>query len=62
MTRSNSRRLKRHPFQDTEQAMSVLGEKLQQIEDQMTGTEQQQDSQSQQTRAPENAAKKVKRG
>jgi Mg-chelatase subunit ChlI len=55
-------RLKRHPFQDTEQAMSVLGEKLQQIEDQMTGSEQQQDTQSQQTRAPENIAKKVKRG
>ena len=55
-------RLKRHPFQDTEQAMAVLGEKLQQIEDQMTGTQQQPDAQSQQTKTPENSAKKVKRG
>ncbi|HEY3290126.1 MAG TPA: ATP-binding protein [Anaerolineae bacterium] len=55
-------RLKRHPFQDTEQAMAVLGEKLQQIEDQMTGTQQQPDTQSQQAKAPENIAKKVKRG
>ncbi len=55
-------RLKRHPFQDTEQAMAVLGEKLQQIEDQMTGTQQQPDTQSQQGKAPESIAKKVKRG
>ena len=55
-------RLKRHPFENTEQAMAVLGDKLQQIEDQMTGTAQQQDSQAQQTKAPENIAKKVKRG
>ena len=56
-------RLKRHPFQDTEQAMAALGDKLQQIEDQMTDTPpQQQDSQGQQAKAPEQIAKKVKRG
>lgn len=55
-------RLKRHPFQDTEQALAVLGEKLQQIEDQMTDAPQQQDNQAQQAKAPENVAKKVKRG
>jgi Mg-chelatase subunit ChlI len=54
-------RLKRHPFQDTEQAMAVLGEKLQQIEDQTQGNTQ-QDSQSQQGKPQESVAKKVKRG
>ena len=55
-------RLKRHPFENTEQAMAVLGEKLQQIEDQTASTAEQQDTQSQQARAPESVAKKVKRG
>jgi Mg-chelatase subunit ChlI len=55
-------RLKRHPFQDTEQAMAVLGEKLQQIEDQMSSATEQQDQQSQQSKAQESVAKKVKRG
>ncbi|MCL5999451.1 MAG: ATP-binding protein [Chloroflexi bacterium] len=55
-------RLKRHPFQDTEQAMAVLGDKLQQIEDQMDGNAQQQESQTQQAKAQESVAKKVKRG
>jgi Mg-chelatase subunit ChlI len=52
-------RLKRHPFQDTEQAMAVLSEKLQQIEQQ---TQAQQMQQSQQQAQPDAAAKKVKRG
>jgi Mg-chelatase subunit ChlI len=57
-------RLKRHPFQDTEQAMATLGDKLQQIEEQMSGTtpQQQQESQGQQGKTPEQIAKKVKRG
>ncbi len=53
-------RLKRHPFQDTEQAMSVLSDKLQQIESQME-QQQAQDQQSQQGKQ-QDAAKKVKRG
>lgn len=52
-------RLKRHPFQDTEQAMAVLSEKLQQIEQQ---TEAQAAQQNQQNAKPEANAKKVKRG
>jgi Mg-chelatase subunit ChlI len=52
-------RLKRHPFQDTEQAMAVLSEKLQQIEQQ---TQAQQTQQSQQQAQPDATAKKVKRG
>ncbi|MCL5275502.1 MAG: AAA family ATPase [Chloroflexi bacterium] len=55
-------RLKRHPFENTEQAMAVLGEKLQQIEDQTSSTTEQQDTQSSQAKAPESIAKKVKRG
>ncbi len=55
-------RLKRHPFQDTEQALAALGEKLQQIEDETSASTPQQDSQGQQARAPEQIAKKVKRG
>jgi Mg-chelatase subunit ChlI len=53
-------RLKRHPFQDTEQAMSVLSEKLQQIEQQ---TQQMVEQQQQQQQANADAnAKKAKRG
>jgi Mg-chelatase subunit ChlI len=53
-------RLKRHPFQDTEQAMAVLSEKLQQIEQQ---TQQMMEQQQQQQQANADAnAKKVKRG
>ncbi len=51
-------RLKRHPFQDTEQAMQVLSEKLQQIEDQQQQQSQQQQQQAQQ----DGTSKKVKRG
>jgi Mg-chelatase subunit ChlI len=51
-------RLKRHPFQDTEQAMQVLSEKLQQIEEQ----QQQQQMQEQQQAQQEGNAKKAKRG
>ncbi|MCL6512322.1 MAG: ATP-binding protein [Anaerolineae bacterium] len=52
-------RLKRHPFQDTEQAMAVLSEKLQQIEQQADAqTTDARDRQSQ----PDGNAKKVKRG
>jgi Mg-chelatase subunit ChlI len=53
-------RLKRHPFQDTEHAMQVLSEKLQQVEQQM----QQQNAQQQQNQqSPQDStAKKVKRG
>jgi Mg-chelatase subunit ChlI len=51
-------RLKRHPFQDTEQAMQVLSEKLQQIEDQ----QQQQQMQQQQQAQQDGNAKKAKRG
>jgi Mg-chelatase subunit ChlI len=52
-------RLKRHPFQDTEQAMQVLSEKLQQIEEQ----QQQQQAQQQQNQQPQDGqSKKVKRG
>jgi Mg-chelatase subunit ChlI len=52
-------RLKRHPFQDTEQALAVLSERLQQIEQQTMS--QAADGQTQQARA-EASAKKVKRG
>jgi Mg-chelatase subunit ChlI len=52
-------RLKRHPFQDTEQAMAVLSEKLQQIEQQ---TQSQVQQPNQQQAQPDAAAKKVKRG
>jgi Mg-chelatase subunit ChlI len=52
-------RLKRHPFQDTEQAMAVLSEKLQQIEQQADA--QMADAQDRQSQADGNA-KKVKRG
>ncbi len=52
-------RLKRHPFQDTEHAMQVLSEKLQQVEQQM----QQQNAQQQtQQSAQDSTAKKAKRG
>ena len=52
-------RLKRHPFQDTEHAMQVLSEKLQQVEQQM----QQQSTQQQNQQNPQDStAKKVKRG
>lgn len=52
-------RLKRLPFQDTEQAMAVLSEKLQQIEQQ---TQQQQTNQQKQDQQAQSDAKKVKRG
>jgi Mg-chelatase subunit ChlI len=53
-------RLKRHPFQDTDQAMAVLSEKLQQIEQQ---TQQMMEQQQQQQQANADAnAKKAKRG
>ncbi|MCS7056975.1 MAG: ATP-binding protein [Thermoflexales bacterium] len=52
-------RLKRHPFQDTEQAMAVLSEKLQQIEQQAAA--QAADSQ-QPPPQPDATAKKAKRG
>ncbi|MCS6847418.1 MAG: ATP-binding protein [Anaerolineae bacterium] len=52
-------RLKRHPFQDTEQAMAALSEKLQQIEQQAEA----QAANSQQPPPPPDAtAKKVRRG
>jgi Mg-chelatase subunit ChlI len=51
-------RLKRHPFQDTEQAMQVLSEKLQQIESQ----QQQQAQQQQQQQSQDGQTKKAKRG
>ncbi len=50
-------RLKRHPFQDTEQAMAVLSEKLQQIEQQAEA----QTAETQQLQ-PDGSAKKVRRG
>jgi len=52
-------RLKRHPFQDTEQAMAMLSEKLQQIEQQI------QNNQKPQEQLPPHAdemAKKARRG
>jgi len=52
-------RLKRHPFQDTEHAMQVLSEKLQQIEDQQ---QQQSATQQQNQQQQDGSAKKVKRG
>jgi Mg-chelatase subunit ChlI len=52
-------RLKRHPFQDTEQAMAVLSEKLQQIEQQ---TQQMMEQQQQQQANADANAKKAKRG
>ncbi|MBX7214809.1 MAG: ATP-binding protein [Thermoflexales bacterium] len=54
-------RLKRHPFQDTEQAMSVLSDKLQQIEAQMEQQQEAQEQQTQQSKA-QDASKKAKRG
>lgn len=51
-------RLKRHPFQDTEQAMAALSEKLQQIEQQAEA----QAADTQQPPSPDASAKKVKRG
>lgn len=54
-------RLKRHPFQDTEQAMSVLSDKLQQIESQMD-QQQAQEQQQQQQGQQQDASKKAKRG
>jgi Mg-chelatase subunit ChlI len=51
-------RLKRHPFQDTEHAMQVLSEKLQEIEEQQQSSSTQQQNQQQQ----DGSAKKVKRG
>lgn len=51
-------RLKRHPFQDTEQAMAALSEKLQQIEQQAEA----QAADSQQPPPPDATAKKVRRG
>jgi Mg-chelatase subunit ChlI len=53
-------RLKRHPFQDSEQAMQVLSEKLQQAEQQLQQQSQQQTNQ--QNANPEGAQKKAKRG
>jgi Mg-chelatase subunit ChlI len=52
-------RLKRHPFQDTEHAMQVLSEKLQQIEDQQ---QQQASTQQQNQQQQDGSAKKAKRG
>ncbi len=52
-------RLKRHPFQDTEQAMAALSEKLQQIEQQ---AEAQAAADSQPPPRPDATAKKVSRG
>jgi len=54
-------RLKRHPFQDTEQALAALGDKLQQIEQHMSQGAQ-QEAQAQQGRQDSSAAKKAKRG
>ena len=54
-------RLKRQPFQDTEQAMAALGDKLQQIEQQISQGAQ-QEAQAQQGRQDNSNAKKVKRG
>ncbi len=51
-------RLKRHPFQDTEQAMAALSEKLQQIEQQAEA----QAADSQPPPRPDATAKKVSRG
>ncbi|MCS6774680.1 MAG: ATP-binding protein [Anaerolineae bacterium] len=51
-------RLKRHPFQDTEQAMAMLSEKLQQIENQI----QSHTPQNQHQPRPSDEAKKVRRG
>ena len=53
-------RLKRHPFQDTEQAMQVLSEKLQQVEKEMQ--QQTQQKSDQQNANPESSQKKAKRG
>ncbi|HQX75397.1 MAG TPA: ATP-binding protein [Thermoflexales bacterium] len=53
-------RLKRMPFQDTEQAMSMLSDKLQQIEQQ--AAQQEQMMQEQQQGKPQETQKKVKRG
>ncbi len=54
-------RLKRHPFQDTEQALAALGDRLQQIEQQMAQGPQ-QESQAQQGKADSSSTKKAKRG
>jgi len=51
-------RLKRHPFQDTEQAMAMLSEKLQQIEQQAQASNGAQ----QPPPMPTENAKKAKRG
>ncbi len=53
-------RLKRQPFQDTERAMAALGEKLQQIEQQIAQGAQ-QEAEAQQGKQ-DSSAKKVKRG
>ena len=54
-------RMKRHPFHDSEQAMAMMSEKLQQIESQME--QQQMSEQKPQDGKPQNAqAKKVNRG
>jgi Mg-chelatase subunit ChlI len=54
-------RLKRHPFQDTEQALAALGDRLQQIEQQMAQGPQ-QETQAQQGKADSSSTKKAKRG
>jgi Mg-chelatase subunit ChlI len=54
-------RMKRHPFHDSEQAMAMMSEKLQQIESQMD--QQQLSEQKPQDGKPQNSqAKKVSRG
>ena len=54
-------RMKRHPFHDSDQAMAMMSEKLQQIESQME--QQQMSEQKPQDGKPQNAqAKKVNRG
>ena len=55
-------RLKRHPFQDTEQAMQVLSEKLQQVEKADAATNGHQQKSDQQNANPESSQKKAKRG
>lgn len=54
-------RLKRQPFQDVEQALAALGDKLQQIEQQMAGPQQEMQA-PQQGKPDSSTAKKVKRG
>jgi Mg-chelatase subunit ChlI len=55
-------RMKRHPFHDTEQALSMMSEKLQQIESQVQQQKAADQQQQQQDGKPQAQAKKANRG